>query len=155
MNLLQNEVIIRGLNKNNGMMILRRAKIEDLDDILNLISDGSPPGVKISPTEKSDKSYVEVFHYIDQQPTYLLAVVEVDQRIIATFQLVFLAFLAGGGAQDCQIESVHVARDFRGLGIGGLMIEWVIQLAKQHKCRRVQLTTNKSRVDPMKEPSTI
>jgi GNAT superfamily N-acetyltransferase len=42
---------------------------------------------------------------------------------------------------------VHVAEEWRGKGIGKQMMNWAIDAAKRRGCRRVQLTTDKQRLD--------
>lgn len=126
---------------------IRRAKKDDIQKIIELFNDGAPEGasVRVAPDELR-LGYVEAFERIDADPKQHLMVAEVCNEVIGTFQMTFLTFLAGAGLDDCQIESVHVARRWRTRGIGTRMIEWAIDEAKKHGCRRVQLTTDKRRV---------
>ncbi|GFE51349.1 N-acetyltransferase [Roseobacter cerasinus] len=68
-------------------------------------------------------------------------------RIIATYQISFISGLSLRAARRAQIESVRVARDLRGHGIGRLMIEDAVARAKAAGCSLIQLTMNKSRTD--------
>jgi GNAT superfamily N-acetyltransferase len=40
-----------------------------------------------------------------------------------------------------------VRSDLRGRGIGGALIEWAVEQARQRDCALVQLTSNKARAD--------
>lgn len=60
-------------------------------------------------------------------------------------QLTFLPGLTYVGSWRAQIESVRVAGDRRGHGIGRGLCEWAIEHARERGCRLVQLTTDKAR----------
>lgn len=45
------------------------------------------------------------------------------------------------------IENVRVAKEKRNLGIGTMLLEYAVKLAKDRKCNIVQLTTDKTRKD--------
>lgn len=49
-----------------------------------------------------------------------------------------------------QIESVRVARDARGSGLGSDFIEWAVARCIERGCGLVQLTTDKSRMDSIR-----
>ena len=74
-------------------------------------------------------------------------VADISGEVVGTFHLTFLTYLAGAGREDCQIEAVHVDSGWRNHGIGSAMMHWSINAAKERKCRRLQLTTNKKRKD--------
>jgi GNAT superfamily N-acetyltransferase len=129
-------------------LVIRRARVEDLSSILSLISDGTPEGTPstIIP-DPLPNGYFEAFSRIDSEPNQALMVGELNGEVVGTFQLSFLTYLSGAGREDLQIESVHVAKEHRGKGLGASMMKWAIAAARQKDCRRVQLTTNKKRID--------
>ena len=129
-------------------LVIRRARVEDLSSILALIGDGTPEGIPapIIP-DPLPNGYFDAFSRIDSEPNQALMVGELHGKIVGTFQLSFLTYLSGAGQEDLQIESVHVAREHRGKGLGAFMMKWAIAAARQKNCRRVQLTTNKKRID--------
>ena len=45
------------------------------------------------------------------------------------------------------MESVHVNPDYRGLGLGGQMLDKAVEIAKSRGCGLIQLTSNKLRLD--------
>ena len=51
------------------------------------------------------------------------------------------------GAWRALVEGVRVRDDIRNQRIGTRLMEWVIQRARDRKCRLVQLTTNRVRID--------
>ena len=67
--------------------------------------------------------------------------------MVGTLQLSFIPGISHGGAWRAQVEGVRIASDRRGSGLGGRLMEWVVQESRRRGCRMVQLTTNKSRTD--------
>jgi len=55
--------------------------------------------------------------------------------------------LSHRGGHVAQVESVHVASDLRRRGIGEAMMRHAIEEARRRGCHRLQLTSNKRRVD--------
>ena len=47
------------------------------------------------------------------------------------------------------IEAVRVHSSYRGKGIGKEMFKWLINESRQHGCKLVQLTTDKSRIEAL------
>lgn len=70
-----------------------------------------------------------------------------DDRIVATYQITFISGLSLRAARRAQIESVRVASDLRGQGVGHRLIEDAVTRAKAAGCSLIQLTMNKSRTD--------
>jgi GNAT superfamily N-acetyltransferase len=66
-------------------------------------------------------------------------------RIVATYQIVFIAGLLLRAARRALIEAVRVASDLRGQGIGRLAMEDAEARARAAGCRLMQLTTNAER----------
>ena len=128
--------------------VIRPAVLADVEKIVRLSNDGGPDGKPkaILPQVLPD-GYFQAFQRIDSDPKNALMVVEHNGIVIGTFHVTYLTYLAGAGREDCQVEAVHVDRAWRGKGIGTKMMEWAISQARKRGCRRVQLTTNKQRVD--------
>lgn len=125
-------------------VIIRRARLEDVDDIVAMLAD-DPLGVKRE--RPGDPRYAEAFAALDTDPRQLLAVAEVDGEVVGTLQLTFIPGLSRVGTTRALIESVRVRSDQRGGGLGKRMIEWSIEAAKQAGCGLIQLTTDASRAD--------
>src|SRR6266536_4818198 len=80
----------------------------------------------------------------------LLVVAELDRRVVGTLQLTFIPSLTFVGGERAQIEAVHVDGRHRGRGLGGAMLRWAIERARERGCRLVQLTTDKRRPDALR-----
>jgi GNAT superfamily N-acetyltransferase len=123
-------------------MIIRNARIEDLDAILAMLQRDS---FTYRPEQAAD--FVRAFHDIDREPNNELIVAERDGDIVGTLQLTFIPGMTYGGAWRAQVEAVRVREDLRNLQIGTKLMHWVIERAKERGCGVVQLTTNVARVD--------
>jgi GNAT superfamily N-acetyltransferase len=125
---------------------IRQATLDDIPAIVKLKLDGSisasDPVVGFDPLPKG---YYDAFERISSDPNNRVYVVELGGTVIATLQMVYITFLAGAGQEDLQIESVYVAKEKRGQGVGRFMMEWAINEGRKRNCRRVQLTSNVKR----------
>jgi len=124
--------------------MFRRATVQDLPAIVALLADDVLGAAREAP---GDPAYAAAFAAIDADPNQLLVVAEQDARILGCLQLTFLPGLSHRGAWRGQIESVRVAADQRGTGLGRRFLEWAIAQCRARGCRLVQLTTDKSRAD--------
>jgi len=74
-------------------------------------------------------------------------VAELDGRVVGTCQLITFRHLQHRGGRCAEIESMHVMPELRGQGIGGVLLEAAVGLARSAGCYRVQLTSNAARTD--------
>ena len=123
-------------------VIIRRARAEDVDDIVTMLADDPLGATRERP---GDPRYAEAFAALDGDPRQLLAVAEVDGEVVGTLQLTFIPGLSRVGATRALIEAVRVRSDRRGGGLGQQLIEWSIDQARQAGCALIQLTTDASR----------
>src|SRR6266511_56390 len=89
-------------------------------------------------------AYWRAFEAIAADARNLLVVAELDRRVVGTLQLTFVP------GERAQIEAVHVDGRHRGRGLGGAMLRWAIERARERGCRLVQLTTDKRRPDALR-----
>jgi len=68
-------------------------------------------------------------------------------RVIATYQLTLISGLSLKAARRAQVESVRIASDRRGHGLGHRMFADVEARARAAGCRLIQLTMNAARTD--------
>ena len=94
--------------------------------------------------------YTDAFSAIAKDPNQYLAVVEIDGVLAGCLQLTFIPGLSRLGMWRGQIESVRIAANQRGEGLGRRMFEWAIEECRQRGCELVQLTTDKSRPDALR-----
>lgn len=125
-------------------VIIRRARRDDVEDIVTMLADDPLGATRERP---GDPRYAEAFAELDSDPHQLLAVAERDGEVVGTLQLTFIPGLSRVGATRALIESVRVRTDQRGGGLGQRLIEWSIDEARRRGCALVQLTTDASRVD--------
>ena len=127
---------------------IRPAREADLPRIVELIHLGAAGGHSeedLGPPLPS--SYLAGFRAIEASPTHQLMVAELNGTVVGTLQFSSLPGIARQGIPVAQIESVHVAEEFRGRRIGEAMVRWSIDEARRLGCGRVQLTSNKIRTD--------
>ncbi len=84
---------------------------------------------------------------IGATPGTEVLVAELDGRVVGTCQLVTFRHLQHRGGRCAELESVHVAPDVRGHGVGGVLVEAAVEAARAAGCYRVQLTSNVARSD--------
>ena len=128
-------------------VVFRKARLEDLRAILELLNDGKMGNVSERIEDSMPRLYTDAFALLDGDPNQLLLVGEIGGRIVASLQLTFIPGIAHQGAWRAQVEAVRVARELRGQGIGEAMMRHVIALARERGCALLQLTTNKARDD--------
>ena len=131
---------------NSLPMIIREAREEDLTAIVYMIADDIF-GTREFVEKQLSQSYRDAFDAIRSRSDHQLLVGEINGKIVATAQLIFLPGLAHQGAWYAQIESVHVASDQRSRGIGSILMEEAISRARTRGCYLIQLTSNKVRKD--------
>ncbi|KUF09934.1 GNAT family N-acetyltransferase [Pseudoponticoccus marisrubri] len=122
---------------------IRPARTEDLPALIALYADDDLGRTREAGTP--DPAYQSAFAVIDADPNHMLLVGEQDGRAVATLLLSFLPGLSRHGAWRAQIESMRVASDLRGHGLGQLLLDWALAEARRRGCALVQLTSDRSR----------
>lgn len=137
----------------DGSVVLRRATLDDLSAIIDLLADDPISAARGDSADASDReSYEVAFAAIDRDPAQRLLVVDsdgpsIDGPVVATMQLTVIPGLARRGAARLQIEAVRVASTQRNRGIGAAMMRWAIEDARASGVPLVQLTSDAARVD--------
>lgn len=126
-------------------LVFRQAERADVPDIVGLLAD-DVLGAGREADAVAD-CYWAAFDAIARATHVEQWVVDRDGGMIACFQLFFLPGLSLRGGLRAQIESVRVASDLRGHGLGARIMTWAIDRAREKGCVLVQLTTNKQRRD--------
>lgn len=125
----------------------RRATVADLPQIVEMLADDFLGKQRERFESPLPESYLRAFEEIDSDENNELIVVEQNGEIIGTLQLTFIPSISFQGGKRAQIESVRVASNVRGQGIGKKMFEWAIQRAREENCRMIQLSTNNDRAE--------
>lgn len=142
---LPTSLTIRG-----GEMVLRRATIADLDDLMRLMSDDAVSASRGDRNDAADRHHYErgLRAIIEESSNDIVVAIDGDGRVIGTLQLTLIPGLARRGATRLLVEAVRVASDLRSRGIGEAMMRWVMDVATaQTGADLVQLTSDRARVD--------
>ena len=125
-----------------GDVAVREATEGDIPRIVELFEHGSLIEGKEDPTDPAP--YRAALHEIAQGPGAVL-LAEVGGQVIGVCQLIVFRHLQSRGGLCAEVESVHVHPEFRGRGVGGVLMRAAVQRARQLGCYRVQLTSNNAR----------
>jgi GNAT superfamily N-acetyltransferase len=122
----------------------RKAGAADVPAVVALLADD----VLGARREVSDvAAYLAAFAAMQAEDNNHLIVGELGGRIAATYQITFISGLSLGAARRAQIESVRVASDLRGQGLGRALIEDAESRARAAGCSLIQLTSNATRAE--------
>lgn len=128
-------------------VFFREALREDVPAVVALLRDDflgvAREGDEMAP-------YMAAFEAMAAEGGNLLIVGEDAGRIVATYQITFIAGLSLSAARRAQIEGVRVAADRRGEGIGRAMFTDAEERARAAGCRLMQLTMNAARTESRK-----
>lgn len=123
----------------------RKATINDLRAIINLLLEDDLSQTRESKKPELDPAYIDAFHRIDANSSQYLMVVENGKEIVGTCHLTIMPSLTFTGQTRMQIEAVRVIEKYRGQKIGEWMIREAIQYGTENGATIIQLTTHKSR----------
>ncbi len=124
--------------------VIRRATRADVPAIVAMLADDA---LGVSRERPGDPVYEAAFDAVTADPNQLLVVAEVAGEPAGTLQLTFIPGLSRLGAVRAQIEAVRIRSDQRGSGLGGELVGWAVDTARERGCALVQLTTDVSRAD--------
>lgn len=126
------------------MIRFREATRQDVPAVVALLADdalgAAREGTDLAP-------YLAAFDAMQAEGANILIVGEAAGRIVATCQLSFISGLSLRASRRAQVESVRVAADLRGRGIGAALMAEAEARARAAGCTLVQLTTNRARGD--------
>lgn len=124
------------------MIRFREATRADVPAVVALLADDALGAAR----EGADMAaYLAAFDAMQAEGGNALIVGEEAGRIVATCQLTFISGLSLRAGRRAQVESVRVAADRRGSGIGAAMMAEVEARARAAGCRLIQLTSNATR----------
>ncbi|MRU14813.1 GNAT family N-acetyltransferase [Roseovarius sp. A21] len=127
------------------MIRFREATRDDVAAVVGLLADDMLGQGR----EASDLApYMAAFDAMQAEGNNRVIVGEEEGgRIVATYQLTFISGLSLLAARRAQVESVRIASDIRGQGLGHRMFADVEARARAAGCRLIQLTMNATRTD--------
>jgi len=131
-------------------VVIRRATREDLQPIVQLLSDDpiSAGRGDVASAEDAD-AYAEALRRIIDDPSNELVVVLNDSgAVVGTLQLTVIPGMARRGSTRLLVEAVRVKSAERSSGIGSALMRWVMeQAAIDLGAPLVQLTSDAARTD--------
>lgn len=128
----------------------RKAILEDLPIIINLLVDDELGQTREKSTEQIELAYLNAFRRINDDSNQHLMVVILHDQVIATCHLTIMPSLTYQGSTRMQIEAVRVAKQYRGQKIGEWMLQQAFDIGRDHQVKIVQLTTNKLRPEAIR-----
>ena len=131
-------------------LTFREARESDLPALIDMLADDTLGAQREDSSRPVNPSYTSAFHGIDADPNNELVVVVADEALVGMLQLTFIPYLSHTGSWRCLIESVRIARPFRGYGLGSRLFQWAIDRARARNCQLVQLTSDKQRPDAIR-----
>jgi len=125
----------------------RPARRDDVAAILALLRDDALGAARET---MPLAEYHAAFDRMAGDAANLIVVGEAQGAIVATYQITYIDGLSLRAARRAQVESVRVAQDRRGQGIGRAMFADVEHRARAAGCALIQLTMNQSRTGSAK-----
>jgi GNAT superfamily N-acetyltransferase len=129
---------------------IRPADRTDLERVASLILMGAGSQT-MTPEEIAAEvrhpAYAQAFSELEASPCSTVFVAEREGAVIGTYQVTLTPGLAARGRKRAKVESVHVAPECRGQGIGAIMMDHAVAFAKQQGAGLVELTSHNSRTD--------
>ncbi len=137
------------MTKTEGSKIsMREAVRADVPRVAELIMHGASVQ-KRTPEQIADEAqdpvYLKAFEAVSANPYNTLFVAEHEGKVVGTYQITVLPGMAERGRIRAKIESVHVAPESRGRGIGAIMMRHAIAFAAEKGVGLVELTSHKAR----------
>jgi len=126
---------------------MRSATRDDLPAIVAMLFDDDLGRTREIVSDPVDPAYVAGFEAIAADPNQHLVVAELDGKVVGTMQLSYLPGIQFRGGWRQQVEAVRIDSSIRGQGLGGQMMDWAIDQARQRGCMIVQLSSQNDRTD--------
>jgi len=122
----------------------READAADLPDIVEMLRDDVLGAGRES---QSLTAYEDSFSRMKGSGTNTVIVALHAGKIVGTYQFITIEGLSLTAMKRAQVESVRIASDLRGQGLGALLMADAEKRARDCGCGMIQLTTNQKRTD--------
>ena len=134
------------MTSGSTQLVVREATADDLDAILALMvqdarSPTTPTSAVATPRQRA------ALDELVADPAHQVLVGELEGTVVATAHVSWLRMLSADGGLYCQVENVRTDETHRGRGLGGQLMDWIESAARDRGAARIQLTTNRSRLD--------
>ncbi len=123
---------------------IRPATEADLDRIIQLL--GQIDEMMYPPRQDADHdTHLTIFRQITSDPRQRLLVAEADGRIVGTAHLVVIPHLSRSCKPSALVEGVAVDEAYRRKGVGAALMRHLAQIAREHGCYKLALSSNLAR----------
>lgn len=126
-------------------VVVRVAQRRDVPEMVALLTDDMLGQVREGAADL--EPYYEAWDEIILDPNAEILILDLDGRVVGMAQLNYARGLGRKGMRRCTIEAVRVASNLRSKGLGAILIENCLDVARARGCGMVQLTTDKRRTD--------
>jgi len=125
--------------------LIRKAKITDLDQVIELLNDDEIGRDRESVSKKDKQKYLSVLSELLESKYFDIFVMAKNNEIVGFYQIMYLPHISFKGSKRGQIESVRIRSDSRRNGLGTELMNHAIIVARDNGCSILQLTSNKNR----------
>lgn len=133
---------MRAMMTKSEQVRFRMAAPADLGAIVALLRDDEFGQMRNPAFETERVHYEAAFTEMSADPHNGILVMTRDGEVIGIAQLTYIRGLSYTGGLRAQVESVRVAKQLRGFGLGGQLMSEAIRRAREKGCVLVQLTTD-------------
>ena len=130
-----------------GDIEVRAAELSDVPAVIRLLQEDRRYTAPADEPAADHESYRAVFRRIAANPDQSLLVAVSNQTVVGTLQVTMIDYMIHRARPVAQVEAVRVSTAWQGRGIGTLLMESAVRLARARGAWRMQLTTHKTRVD--------
>lgn len=131
-------------------LTIRPATVADLPRLVAILVDDPIGAERETLADPLPERYRDAFARIDASPDSTLYVAELGRRTVGMAQLNLLQYLTYLGGRRGQVDTVFVAADARGRGIGTALVRHCLEAADAAGCHLVQLFTDARREDAVR-----
>jgi len=126
-------------------VVVRVAQRRDVPELVALMMDDTLGRERESTDDLSP--YYDAWDEMALDPSCELLVLDLDGRVVGSATLNYARHLARKGMRRCTVEAVRVVSGLRGKGLGQVLMQACLDMARARGCGLVQLTSDKRRSD--------
>ncbi len=128
-------------------VLLRDARRDEVPAIVAMLADDDLGAARDKVVDPLPPAYYAAYDRIAASGNNRLLIAELDGEVVGTLQLAFIPGMSKVGAEKMLVEAVRVTRARRGTGIGRQIMAAVIDIARARRCKSVELSSHRNRLD--------